>query len=68
MGHYESDGCKWDQGDKPTCDICGKPAKWETAHSGVYLCNRQKCSVEYVRQNCDPIVYVKSKEIPCTKQ
>jgi hypothetical protein len=58
--HYESSGMTWDKGEKPECNICGKLAKWETAHSGIVLCNKPKCHSEYIRDiSAMPIELVK---------
>jgi len=54
MGHYESDGCSWDEGEIPKCSYCGTSAKdneiYETVISGVYCCLDKDCQMKLANE------------------
>jgi hypothetical protein len=57
MATYESDGCRWDEGDElPSCSFCGRDiteiALWETAISGTVCCDRQPCRLLLAENAC----------------
>lgn len=62
MGHYESSGMSWEEGEIPKCEYCGNEAVWETGTSGVVICDKDKCLCNYVRDNSDEIEYVEDDE------
>lgn len=63
MSHHESHGCAWEEGEVPTCTVCGENvAVWETAHCGVYLCDDDNCLLEYVRNESHEIELVEDDE------
>jgi len=61
-GHHESSGCCWEPGEIPECDQCGKQAIWETAISGVYLCDNPQCHSAHIRENSEEIEFVEEEQ------
>ena len=58
MGHYESQGCSWVEGETPECSYCEEKVEFETPTSGVYICGTSYCACEYVMNECYPIEFV----------
>lgn len=62
MGHYESSGYMWEEGEVPTCYYCGGEATRSTPTNGVHLCDSMDCADQYLMDNCDPIEWVEEEE------
>lgn len=62
MGHYESSGYVWEEGETPQCEYCGGQATRSTGTSGVHLCDSVECATQYLEDGCDPIEWVGEEE------
>lgn len=58
---YKSDGMQWDIDEIPKCYYCSNIAKFETAHSGIIICNRGRCHSKYIRKENSRITCKKIK-------
>ena len=52
MGHYESEGNIWEEGDIPECSYCYRKADrhdiYETTVSGIFCCDNFSCAIEHI--------------------
>ena len=57
---WRSSGYIYDNGDIPQCSYCTRDGItadiYETAHSGILICDNKECALEYVGQNCELLI------------
>lgn len=72
-GHWEGQSMKWDEGDVPECDFCGKNANqedlFETPFSGQLCCNNSKCLMALAEQSLEQqIEFIEDDDNETTKK